>query len=192
MERFSSIYNKTNSRLFQQLKNSCHTSIGNQKKCHIRHFKYWLRLLPFSHSSPSNPGGHKHRYPLRVNPARQVALFWHWELSSQAFWRRKKQWKDKRKKEGLIEEETKYRMIEYTNIYINICTSFYIIQRRQFRKNRFVTHLRATIINIGISYQVTVIFQMRGVIKFTDANCSITVRIFFEVNTDTIVVQVAK
>ena len=33
---------------------------------------------------------------------------------------------------------------------------------------------------------------MRGVIKFTDVNCFITVRIFFEVNTDTIVVQVAE
>ena len=33
---------------------------------------------------------------------------------------------------------------------------------------------------------------MRGVIQFTDVNCLIIVRIFFEVKTDTIVVQVAQ
>ena len=39
------------------------------------HFKCWLRLIPFSQYSPLNPGGHKHRYPLSVNPDWQVALF---------------------------------------------------------------------------------------------------------------------
>ena len=39
------------------------------------HFKCWLGLIPFSQYSPSNPGGHKHRYPLSVNPDWQVALF---------------------------------------------------------------------------------------------------------------------
>ena len=47
-------------------------------------------------------------------------------------------------------------------------------------------------IKIDISCQVTVIFQMRGVIKFTDVNWFIMVRIFFEVKTDTVVVQVAQ
>ena len=65
---------------------------------YIRHFKCWLRLVPVSQSSPLNPGGHKHRYPLSVNPDWQVALFWHWKLLSQAFWRRKKitkeRWRD--------------------------------------------------------------------------------------------------
>ena len=91
-----------------------------------------------------------------------------------------------------MKEETKYRMIEYTNICIKHLYFFLYYSKATISKNRFVTHLRATIIKIGISYQVTVIFQMRGVIKFTDVNCSIIVRIFFEVNTDTIVVQVAK
>ena len=40
---------------------------------------------PFSQYSPSNPGGHKHRYPLSVNPDWQVALFSQWGLLSQAF-----------------------------------------------------------------------------------------------------------
>ena len=49
------------------------------------HFKCRLRLIPFSQYSPSNPGGHKHRYPLSVNPDWQVALFSQWGLLSQAF-----------------------------------------------------------------------------------------------------------
>ena len=74
------------------------------KVSHTRHFKYWLRLIPVSQSSPLNPGGHKHRYPLSVNPDWQVALFWHWKLLSQAFWRRKK----KRKKYGEIKWKKKH------------------------------------------------------------------------------------
>ena len=62
----------------------------SEKISHIRHFKCWQRLIPVSQSSPSNPGGQEHRYPLSVNPATQVALFWHWELLSQAFWRRER------------------------------------------------------------------------------------------------------
>ena len=73
---------------------------------HIRHFKCWFRLVPVSQSSPLNPGGQKHRYPLEVNPDWQVALFWHWELLSQAFWRRKKvtkeRWRDWIKEETLF------------------------------------------------------------------------------------------
>ena len=61
-----------------------------------------------------------------------------------------------------MKEEKKYRMIEYTKICININYRYYIIQKRQFR--RFVTHLRPTIIKIGIGCQVTVVFQMSGVI----------------------------
>ena len=72
----------------------------SDKISHIRHFKCWLRLLPISQRSPLNPGGHKHRYPLSVNPDWQVALFWQWELLSQAFWRRKKKLNDERKMEG--------------------------------------------------------------------------------------------
>ena len=66
----------------------------SEKISHIRHFKCWQRLIPVSQSSPSNPGGHEHRYPLSVNPATQVALFWHWELLSQAFWRRERKLKN--------------------------------------------------------------------------------------------------
>ena len=33
-----------------------------------------------------------------------------------------------------MKEETKYRMVEYRKICININYCFYIIQRRQFRK----------------------------------------------------------
>ena len=61
----------------------------SEKISHILHFKRWQRLIPFSQRSPSYPGGHKHRYPLSVNPDWQVALFSQWGLLSQAFWRRK-------------------------------------------------------------------------------------------------------
>ena len=81
--RFSTSYNERNSRHFQQLKDSCHTSI--EKNLIYVHFKCRLRLIPFSQYSPSNPGGHKHRYPLNVNPDWQVALFSQLGLLSQAF-----------------------------------------------------------------------------------------------------------
>ena len=61
----------------------------SEKNSHLRHFKCWQRLIPFSQRSPSYPGGHKHRYPLSVNPDWQVASFSQWELLSQVFWRRK-------------------------------------------------------------------------------------------------------
>ena len=37
--RFSTLYNERNSRHFQQLKNSCHTSIESQKKSHLHSFQ---------------------------------------------------------------------------------------------------------------------------------------------------------
>ena len=83
-------------------------------------------------------------------------------------------------------------MIEYTQICMNIPLLFLYYSKAKVSKNRFITHIRATIIKIAISRQVTVIFQMRGVIQFTDVNWFIIVRIFFEVKTDTIVVQVAQ
>ena len=57
-------------------------------------------------------------------------------------------------------------MIEYTEICININYRYYIIERQEFKKkkNGFVTHPRPTIIKIGISFQVTVVFQMSDVI----------------------------
>ena len=79
-------------------------------------------------------------------------------------------------------------MIEYTKICINTNYSY---SKAIISKNLFVTHLRPTIIKIGISCQVTVVFQMRGVIKFTDVKWFLILWIFFEVKTDTVVVQVA-
>ena len=129
--RFSTTYNETSSHHFQQLKNSCHTSIENRKKSHIRHFKCWPRPIPFSQCFPSNPGGHKHRYPLSVNPDWQVALFSQRELLSQAFWRRqKKNEMTKERWRDWMKEETKCRMIEYTKICINIHNCFYITLRQ--------------------------------------------------------------
>ena len=99
LEIFSSIYNDTNSRHFHLLRDSCHTGIENQGKIsHIRHFKCCLRIISVSQSSPLNPGGHKHRYTLSVNPDWQVALFWYWKLLSQALKEKKKL----RKKDGEI------------------------------------------------------------------------------------------
>ena len=86
------------------------------------HFKCWLRLIPFSQCSPLYLGGHKHRYPLNVNPDWQVALFWHWGLLSQAFWRTKTQWNEitKERSRVWVKEGTKYRVIECARICINI------------------------------------------------------------------------
>ena len=94
------------------------------------HFKCWLRLIPFSQCSPLYPEGHKHRYPLNVNPDWQVALFWHWGLLSQAFWRTKTQWNEitKERSRVWVKEGTKYRVIECTRICINIDIVFELFQ----------------------------------------------------------------
>ena len=82
-------------------------------------------------------------------------------------------------------------MIEYAKICININYCYQIYPKAIISKNRFVTHLRPTIIKIGISCQVTVVFQMSCVIKFTDVKRFLVLWIVFEVKTDTVVVQVA-
>ena len=48
------------------------------------------------------------------------------------------------------------------------------------------------IIKNAIMYQITVIFNMRGIICFTDIAYSPKLCIFLEVQTDAVVVQVAK
>ena len=75
---------------FTHLRTVVLTALKIRKNLIYVHFKCWLILIPFSQYSPSNPWEHKHRYPLRVNPDWQVALFWHLEFLSQAFWRRNK------------------------------------------------------------------------------------------------------
>ena len=56
----------------------------------------------------------------------------------------------------------------------------------------FIFYLWATIIKIGISYQVSIIFKMRGVIQFTDVIVSFILWLFFEVSTDAVVIHVAE
>ena len=101
------------------------------------HFKCWLRLIPFSQYSPLYPEGHKHRYPLNVNPDWQVALFWHWGLLSQAFWRTKTQWNEitKDRSRVWVKEGTKYRVIECTRICINIHIVFELFQGDNYEKS---------------------------------------------------------
>ena len=101
------------------------------------HFKCWLRLIPFSQCSPLYPEGHKHRYPLNVNPDWQVALFWHWGLLSQAFWRTKTQWNEitKERLRVWVKEGTKYRVIECTRICINIDIVFELFQGDNYEKS---------------------------------------------------------
>ena len=88
-----------------------------------------------------------------------------------------------------MKEETKYRMIEYTK---NCLNTNYCYSKAIISKKLFVNHLRLTIIKIGISCQVTVVFQMSGFIQFTDMKRFLIFWIFFEVKTDTVVVQVAR
>ena len=87
----------------------------------------------------------------------------------------------------------KYRIVnnEWSNkrkFALTFIIVFILFRGNNLKKSRFETHLRATIIKLGISSQVTVICQMRGVIQFTDVNCVNIFRIFFEVKTNTIVV----
>ena len=90
-----------------------------------------------------------------------------------------------------IKEETQCRMMESKKICIGIITVFILFQGNNFF-NWVVTHLRASIIKIDIIFQLIVIFQMRGVIQFTDVNWVRILWIFFEVKTDTVVVQIAQ
>ena len=78
-------------------------------------------------------------------------------------------------------------------LIINTCFSRFIEKRRiaEF-KLYFIFYLWATIIEIGISYQVSIIFKMSGVIQFTDIIDSSILGIFFEVSTDAVVVHVAE
>ena len=127
---------------------------------HIRHFKSWLRLIPISQRSPSKPEGHKHWYPLAVNPDWQVALFSQWEFSSQAFLRRKHKikWNNERKMEGSNERRN---LIPNYRIHENLCKHLLLLlyySKSTISKHQFVTHLRATIIKTDIRCQVTVIF----------------------------------
>ena len=56
----------------------------------------------------------------------------------------------------------------------------------------FIFYLWATIIKIGISYQVSIMFKMSGVIQFTDVIDSFILWLFFEVSTDAVVIHVAE
>ena len=55
----------------------------------------------------------------------------------------------------------------------------------------FIFYLWATIIKIGISYQVSIMFKVSGVIQFTDVIDSFILWLFFEVSTDAVVIHVA-
>ena len=54
---------------------SCFTRI----EIWVRSYWAWSEKRPFPESSPSNVFGHKHWYPLSVNPDWQLALFWHFK-----------------------------------------------------------------------------------------------------------------
>ena len=77
-------------------------------------------------------------------------------------------------------------------LIINGCFSRFIEKRRVAEfKLYFIFYLWASIIEIGISYQVSIMVKMSGVIQFTDISDSSILRIFFEVSTDAVVVHVA-
>ena len=78
-------------------------------------------------------------------------------------------------------------------LIINGCFSRFIEKRRVAEfKLYFIFYLWATIIEIGISDQVSIIFKMSGVIQFTDISDSSSLWLFFEVSTDAVVVHVAE
>ena len=88
-----------------------------------------------------------------------------------------------------------YWMIEWrTEVLVHVgCFSRFIAKRRVAEfELYFIFYLWATIIESGISCQVSVIFKMSGVIQFTDKRDSSILGILFEVSTDTVVVHVAE
>ena len=89
-----------------------------------------------------------------------------------------------------MKEETKYRMIECTRICTNINYCFLSYSKAIISKNRFVTHLRTTIIKLASV--VKSLSYFRCVTSYvTNVNWFIIFRSFFEVKTDTVVVQIA-
>ena len=104
--------------------------------------------------------------------------------------KRKKKWK-KRRKIAVLND---WLMNERTKVLLNVdCFSRFIEKRRVAEFELYSTfYLWATIIKIGISYQVSIIFKMSGVIQFTDISDSSILGIFFEVSTDAVVVHVAE
>ena len=97
---------------------------------------------------------------------------------------RKERWRD------WMKEETKYRMIECTRICTNINYCFLSYSKAIISKNRFVTHLRTTIMKLASV--VKSLSYFRCVTSYvTNMNWFIIFRSFFEVKTDTVVVQIA-
>ena len=73
------------------------------------------------------------------------------------------------------------------------CFSHFIEERRVAEfELYFIFYLWATIIKIGISYQVSIMFKASGVIQFTNIIDSSILGIFFKVSTDAVVVHVAE
>ena len=79
-------------------------------------------------------------------------------------------------------------MIEWKNGSFGTRRLFFTIHR----KASSIFYLWATIIKIGISYQVSIMFKMSGVIQFTDVIDSFILWLFFEVSTDAVVIHVAE
>ena len=67
----------------ERTKNTLHTPNKYSKKFSFGKTQHFIQLDKFTPLSASKEN--KHRYPLNVNPDWQVALFWQWELLSQAF-----------------------------------------------------------------------------------------------------------
>ena len=101
----------------------------------------------------------------------------------------------KRKKKKKIKEDQciEWLIHEWTNLSFVKRRLFSMIHRRVAEfELYFIFYLWASIIKISISYQVSIIFKMSGVIQFTDIIDSSILGIFFEVSTDAVVVHVAE
>ena len=102
--------------------------------------------------------------------------------------------KRKKKKRKIKEDQCiEWLIHEWTNLSFVKRRLFSTIHHRVAEFELYlIFYLWASIIKISISYQVSIIFKMRGVIQFTDIIDSSSLWLFFEVSTDAVVVHVAE
>ena len=102
--------------------------------------------------------------------------------------------KRKKKKRKIKEDQCiEWLIHEWTNLSFVKRRLFSMIHRRVAEfELYFIFYLWASIIKISISYQVSIMVKMSGVIQFTNMSHYSCIWLFFEVSTDAVVVHVAE
>ena len=102
--------------------------------------------------------------------------------------------KRKKKKRKIKEDQCiEWLIHEWTNLSFVERRLFSVIDRRVAEFELcFIFYLWALIIKISISYQVSLMVKMSGVIQFTNMSHYSCIWLFFEVSTDAVVVHLAE